>query len=163
MRNGKLYWMSDLTFKSNTLDHPDVIALLQRHLEEMQKASPLESVHALGLAEMHQPGMDFWTAWRKNELAGCGALKRLSASHAEIKSMRTHPKFLRQGIAEWVLKYLIAEARANGYRRLSLETGSQDYFEPARRLYLKHGFAYCDPFSDYTDDPNSVFMSLKIN
>ena len=121
--------------------------------------SPPESVHALDLEDLQKPEIRFWTVWEDSELLGCGALKELDASHAEIKSMRTAAAHQRTGVAAAVLRHLIAEAERRGYRRLSLETGSMGYFEPARRLYAGAGFAPCEPFSDYKPDPNSVFMT----
>lgn len=76
--------------------------------------------------------------------------------------MRTAAPFLRQGVASTVLRHLIAEASSAGYRRLSLETGSMTYFEPARRLYQKFGFVECRPFASYIEDPNSVFMTMEL-
>jgi putative acetyltransferase len=93
---------------------------------------------------------------------GCGALKELDAHHGEIKSMRTVAAHLRKGVARAVLTYIIEEARRRNYTRLSLETGSQAGFEPARRLYASFGFVYCPPFDGYGEDPNSVFMTRLI-
>jgi putative acetyltransferase len=55
-----------------------------------------------------------------------------------------------------------SEAKARGYRRLSLETGSQEGFLPAQTLYRSFGFTQVGPFADYKDDPNSVFMALEL-
>lgn len=92
-------------------------------------------------------------------LAGCGALKSLDSSHAEIKSMRTAPSYQRRGVASLLLQHIICEAQRMGYSRLSLETGSFDFFEPARGLYAKYGFERCGPFGDYKEDPHNVFMT----
>ena len=86
----------------------------------------------------------------------------LDPGHAEIKSMRTAAAHLRKGVAKTLLVHLLDEAKRRGYVRLSLETGSADAFEPARKLYEAHGFAYCPPFADYIEDPYSVFMTKKI-
>lgn len=99
---------------------------------------------------------------KDNELLGCGALKELNSQHGEIKSMRTSSLHLRKGVAKRLLQHIIEEAQRLGYQRLSLETGSMDAFEPARRLYESFGFQYCQPFSDYTEDPNSVFMTKEL-
>jgi putative acetyltransferase len=101
----------------------------------------------------------FWTAWENGELLGCGALKQLDAGHGEIKSMRTVAAHLRKGVARAMLDYIISEAERRGYRRLSLETGSMEAFEPARQLYARAGFVFCAPFGDYIEDPHSVFMT----
>ncbi|MEM8500617.1 MAG: GNAT family N-acetyltransferase [Pseudomonadota bacterium] len=154
--------MSDYEFREGLLDHPQVIALLEEHLRDMYTASPIDSVHALDLDELRSEQLSFWSLWKGELLAACGALKSLDAQHAEIKSMRTSHHFLRQGLAGRMLQGLLDQARQRGFQRVSLETGSQNYFEPARQLYLKHGFTYCDVFSDYEEDPNSVFMSLQL-
>jgi putative acetyltransferase len=141
------------------LQGPEIIALLHEHLAEMRSVSPPESVHALDLAGLRKPEVTFWTVWLGSELAGCGALKELGPDHGEIKSMRTARQHKRKGIAASVVRHILGEAARRGYRRLSLETGSQPHFAPARALYASFGFQSCAPFGDYVDDPNSVFMS----
>ncbi|MFB2802412.1 GNAT family N-acetyltransferase [Shewanella seohaensis] len=144
------------------LKGPEIAALLTEHLEDMRATSPPESVHALDLDGLRQPNIRFWTLWDGRNLAGCGALKWLDAEHAEIKSMRTAATYKQQGIASKVLQHLINDAKAAGVQRLSLETGSMAFFNPARRLYCKFGFEICSPFDGYQLDPNSVFMTKKI-
>lgn len=139
-----------------------IIDLLQEHLQSMARVSPPESRHALDLEGLRQPGITCWTIWDGLNLAGCGALKELDFSHGEIKSMRTAAAYLRQGVASKMLQHIIAEAQGRGYGRLSLETGSMVYFEPARRLYTQFGFTYCEPFGSYRKDPNSVFMTREL-
>ncbi|WP_419883226.1 GNAT family N-acetyltransferase [Peribacillus sp. B-H-3] len=141
------------------LSRREVIALVNEHLQGMTLQSPPESIHALKLDELRKPEITFWTAWEGNELAGCGALKELNPLHGEIKSMRTSSAYLRKGTARKILTHILEEAKLRGYRRLSLETGSQEAFIPARRLYESAGFQYCPPFADYIEDPNSVFMT----
>ncbi len=138
---------------------PEIKALLAEHLDDMSAQSPPESTHALDLAGLRAPEVTFWTLWQDDKLAGCGALKALSAQHAEIKSMRTAQPFLRQGVARQLLQHILAVAAERGYQRLSLETGSMRGFRPARALYAAFGFEECAPFADYVLDPNSVFMT----
>ena len=147
----------------DSLEGPEIIALLQEHLAEMRSVSPPESVHALDLSGLRNPDITFWTLWLESELAGCGALKELSGDHGEIKSMRTADAHLRRGVAAAILDHIIDEARRRGYTQLSLETGSQPHFAPARALYASFGFQRCGPFGDYIDDPNSVFMTRKLS
>lgn len=147
---------------ADDLSHPQVHALLQEHLAQMHAQSPPESVHALDLQRLRVPEISFWTVWDGDTLIGCGALKALSAEHGEIKSMRTPQAQRRRGAGRAVLRHIMAEARARGYRRLSLETGSMDAFVPARQLYRSEGFHDCAPFADYADDPNSVFMTIEL-
>jgi putative acetyltransferase len=128
----------------------------------MYELSPPESVHALDLSKLRSPDITFWSVWDGATLIGCGALKELSATEGEIKSMRTPNAMRRRGAGRAVLAHIIAEARARGYRRLSLETGSQEEFMPARNLYSAFGFVPCGPFGDYKLDPNSAFMTLDM-
>jgi len=139
----------------------DVHALLEQHLDEMRAVSPPESCHALDLDGLRAEAVTFWTARRDDDatLLGCGALLELSADEGEIKSMRTAPAARRAGVAAALLSTIMNEAKRRGYDRLSLETGSQDFFVPARQLYARHGFRECAPFGSYVDDPNSVFMT----
>jgi len=144
------------------LTGPEIRALLEEHLRNMYELSPPESVHALDLAALRRPEITFWTAWADGALLGCGALKELDPAHGEVKSMRTASAHRREGVGRAMLEHIIAEARARNYVRLSLETGSMAAFLPARRLYESYGFTYCAPFADYTDDPNSAFMTRTL-
>jgi putative acetyltransferase len=151
-----------MEIRTGGLDHPAVVALLQEHLQGMAQLSPPESIHALDLDGLKGTDITFWSAWQDNELVGCGALKQLDAAHGEIKSMRTASRHRRKGVAAAMLAHILAEADRRTYRQLSLETGSMQGFEPARRLYVRFGFQSCGPFADYMDDPNSVFMTRAV-
>ncbi|WP_425861941.1 GNAT family N-acetyltransferase [Arthrobacter sp. TWP1-1] len=144
-------------------DSADVQQLLDEHLADMRATSPAESVHALDHAALKKSEIAFWTVREGGVLLGCGALKHLGADQGEIKSMRTVPAARGRGIAASLLGQILAEARGRGYRKLYLETGSDEFFAPARRLYGRHGFAECEPFADYILDPYSVFMELKVD
>ena len=135
--------------------------MLREHLNSLAPTAPAESRHALNLSGLRGSDITFWTIWDGPALAGFGALKHLTESHAEIKSMRTATTYLRQGVATKLLHHIIQEATARGYSRLSLETGSMEFFEPARRLYASFGFSPCLPFGNYNPDPNSVFMTRR--
>jgi putative acetyltransferase len=139
-----------------------VIALLEMHLTTARAQTASGSAHALELTGLQWPDIRFWTSWDGDTLVGMGALKWLSGDHAEIKSMHTAGFARGKGVGSTMLRHIIATARASGLSRLSLETGSWDYFEPARSLYRRHGFVECPPFADYVADPNSVFMSLDL-
>jgi putative acetyltransferase len=141
------------------LTGPRIAALLEEHLADMYATTPAESVHALDLNRLRVPEITFWSAWDGDDLVGCGALKRLDATHAELKSMRTTRSRQGGGIGAAVLTHILDQARARGFRRVSLETGAGEFFAPARRLYAKFGFTFCEPFGDYVPDPNSVFMT----
>jgi putative acetyltransferase len=151
-----------MKIRIDDLKGPEIAALLEEHLQDMQATSPPESKHALDLGGLRQPEITFWTIWEGDLLAGCGALKELDPQHAEIKSMRTSRAFLRRGVASNVLSHIISEATGRGYKRLSLETGSMDYFKPAHKLYESFGFESCGPFADYKLDPNSIFMTKEL-
>jgi putative acetyltransferase len=144
------------------LSGPEIAAFLEAHVQQMREITPLESKHALDLDGLRIPEITFWSVWDGNDLVGCGAIKRLDAEHAEVKSMRTAPARKRTGIASALLAHLIDEARRMGFSRLSLETGSAEFFQPARSLYQKFGFTYCEPFADYRLDPHSVYMTRTL-
>ena len=124
-------------------------SLIGEHLQGMALHSPSESVHALNLQGLKKPDITFWSAWEQDQLVGCGALKELDGQHGEVKSMRTSSSHLRKGVAKRVLAHIIDEAKRRNYQRISLETGSMEAFEPAKKLYESFGFQYCRPFSDY--------------
>ena len=151
-----------MEIRLDDLTGTEIIKLLEEHLHCMAQVSPPESRHALNLDGLRQPEITFWTIWNDSELAGCGALKQLDQDHGEIKSMRTAYKYQRQGVASTLLRHIIDQARRRGYRRLSLETGSMDYFRPARNLYAGFGFMTCGPFATYVQDSNSVFMTKEL-
>ncbi|WP_077145756.1 GNAT family N-acetyltransferase [Sphingopyxis sp. KK2] len=137
-------------------------ALLEQHFAGMLANSPAGSCHFLDFDGLRAGNVTFWSIHRDGALAGCGALKMLDAGHGEIKSMRTHDAFLRQGVAARMLDHILAEAQARGAERLSLETGSSPAFEPALALYRRYGFEDCEPFADYKPDPFSRFMTRAL-
>ena len=141
---------------------PDVIALLAEHLADMRATSPPESVHALQPAALAKPGVAFWTVREHDVPIGCGALAPLGDDAGEIKSMRTAVTARRRGIAAVVLEAILDEARERGYREVFIETGTQPYFAPARRLYERSGFAPCPPFGSYREDPHSAFYARTL-
>lgn len=151
-----------LNIKIDDLSSNAIAEFLQAHIDDMRSISPPESKHALDLEGLRQPDITFWSVFLGEELVGCGALKVLAPQHGEIKSMRTGASARGQGVATAMLRHIVAEARARGYRRLSLETGAMDFFKPAHRLYRRHGFKHCGPFAGYKEDPNSLFMSLAL-
>ncbi|MEP7297951.1 MAG: GNAT family N-acetyltransferase [Burkholderiales bacterium] len=144
------------------LTRPQIHTLLNEHLRSMHALSPPESVHALDLDALRRPEITFWTAWEGAFLLGCGALMELSQTHGEVKSMRTPEAHRRTGAGRGLLMHIIEAARSRGYERLSLETGSQAGFAPARSLYASAGFTEVGPFGSYVGDPNSTFMTLSL-
>jgi putative acetyltransferase len=144
------------------LDDAKVRTLIEHHFTTARAATELCSAHALDLDGLKAPDITFWAVWRGDQLLGVGALKRLDEGHGEIKSMHTATHHRRCGVGSAMVLHIIAAARSLGLKRLSLETGSADFFMPARKLYEKHGFTVCAPFADYVEDPNSVYMTLDV-
>ncbi len=151
-----------MKIKIDDLSGSEIAQFLEEHIREMKSVSPPESKHALDLEGLRKPEITFWTVWDESGLIGCGAIKELDTNHAEIKSMRTSASCRGKGIASMLLQHLLNEAKLRGYRRISLETGSMPFFEPARKLYAKYGFDNCAPFSTYREDRNSVFMTKEL-
>ncbi len=151
-----------LTIREDDLTSPETRSLLAYHLSGMRANSPPEGVFALDLAGLNDPHVTVWTAWRDGKIAGMAALKELGDGTGEVKSMRTHPDFLRQGVAAALLERVIAEARARGLRRLSLETGSGQAFDAALALYRRRGFVDGEPFSNYTRSAFNQFLHLSL-
>lgn len=139
-----------------------VLALLQAHLDEMHQWSPPGTVHALPAERLRAPEVAFFAAWDGQELAAVGALKELAPDRGELKSMRAAPAYRGKGAGEAILRHLMAEAEARGYRWVGLETGRPEPFLPAVRLYQKHGFAECAPFGDYVSDEFSMCMEKRL-
>jgi putative acetyltransferase len=137
----------------------DVRALLERHLAFARANSPPEAVHALEVSKLVDPTITFFSFRRDGEVLGVGALKTLSDDHAELKSMHTAAAARGRGIGHALVDHLLGVARARGFSRVSLETGSQPAYAPARSLYAGAGFQACEAFGDYAPSPNSVFMT----
>ena len=152
----------DLQIRIDPLSGPEVAALLREHLDDMQRISPPESVHALDLAKLRQADVTFWSAWSGAELLGCAALRELDGWHGEVKSMRTTAAHRGRGVGAALMRRIFEQAEQRGYRRLSLETGSQPEFAPARALYRRFGFAPCGPFGGYAEDPCRTFMTRTL-
>jgi len=140
----------------------EIATLLEVHPSFAATHSPPGHDHAFDLDGLRAPDVTFWTAWEASDLLGCGALKELDPQHGEIKSMHTAAAHRGKGVGGFILKHIMDAARQRSYRRLSLETGAQDAFAPARALYARFGFEICGYFSGYTDNPHSVYMKLEI-
>lgn len=144
------------------LDDTRVVALLRHHFDTCHEVTPPGSAHVFDISRLKSPDVDFFAAWDGDTLLGVGAVKYLDATHGEVKSMHTSQAARRRGVGGAILRHIMATARAKGIARLSLETGSFAYFEPARTLYRLHGFSDCPPFGDYKSDPNSSFLTRAI-
>ncbi len=140
----------------------DLGLLFARHTADMHADTPPESIHMMDAGQLDSPHIRFFVMRDGGVPVGMGAFKRIDAGHAEIKSMHVLAENRGRGLSKAMLEHLVAEARVDGFRRLSLETGVQPTFVAARALYAKAGFVDCDPFEGYRPDPNSVFMTLHL-
>jgi len=156
--------LTDLVIEVDDLAGSEIAAFLAAHAEQLRSLTPPESTHVLDLEGLRRSDVRVWVARADDRIVGCGALKQLDAGspgvgHGEIKSMRTAPTWRGRGVGGAILERMLDEARSNCWTRVSLETGADDFFAPARRLYARYGFVECAPFGDYCDDPVSVFMT----
>ena len=143
-------------------DHPKVNELLKKHFIELRANSPKESVHVLDIQGLRVSSIKFWSLWKNDELMGCGALKFLNKEHGEFKSIRVHDRFRKKGCGVEIVNHLIDEARKLNIIRLSIETGAGIFFEPARKLFYKCNFEPCEPFAEYKEDKNSIYLTKLI-
>ena len=141
------------------LDDPAVQTLIALHRAEASASTPADNAHAMDVARLRDPTVSFFAAWESDALLGIAALRHIDVNHAEVKSMRTAPAALRRGVARTLLAHLTAVARARGYRRLSLETGTAAMFAPANALYEKTGFVDCAAFGGYPASAHNRFMT----
>ena len=144
-------------------DDPKVNDLLNKHFIELRSVSPAGSTHVLDIAGLNDQTIKFWSLWENKDLVGCGALKFLDKSHGEFKSIRVADKFRKKGVGERIIGHLIEEAKKLQITKLSIETGSGEFFSPARKLFTKFNFKNCGPFAHYKEDPNSCFFTKNIN
>ena len=144
-------------------NNPKVNELLTKHFIELRSVSPAGSTHVLDITGLKDQSIKFWSLWDNDELIGCGALKFLDKIHGEFKSIRVVDKFRNKGFGEKIINHLIEEAKKLGIKKLSIETGSGKFFEPARKLFVNFGFQPCLPFAHYKEDPNSCFYTKDLN
>jgi putative acetyltransferase len=143
-------------------DNTEVNELLKKHFVELRSVSPEGSTHVLDTNGLKDPSIKFWSLWENNKLIGCGALKFLDKDHGEFKSIRVADEFRNKGIGERIINHLIEEAKKLKISKLSIETGSGDFFLPARKLFSKFGFKKSSPFAHYKEDPNSCYYTLNL-
>ena len=143
-------------------DNSEVLELLNKHFIELRSVSPEGSAHVLDIEGLKDQNIKFWSLWEDNLLMGCGALKFLNKEHGEFKSIRVEDRFRNKDNGIKILKHLIIEAKKLNIKRISIETGTGDFFTPARKLFNKCGFKLCKPFDHYKEDPNSCYMSMLI-
>ena len=142
---------------------PEVNKLLISHFIELSSVSPVNKGHVLDIPGLKNPSIKFWSLWENDQLIGCGALKFLDKEHGELKSIRVADSFRRKGNGYKVINHLISEAKKLSIKKISLETGTGDFFTPARKLFDKCGFKVCEPFAHYKKDPDACYMSLLLS
>ena len=152
-----------ITSIEGNFDQKEVNDLLIKHFIELRAASPEGSAHVLDIPGLKVPSIKFWSFWQEKKLMGCGALKLLDKEHGEFKSIRVHDNFRNQGNGIKVINLLVEEAKKLDIKRISIETGSGKFFEPARKLFKKCDFKPCKPFAHYKEDINSIYLSKLIN
>ena len=143
-------------------NNSEVNELLLYHFKELRSVSPEGSTHVLDIPGLKDPSIKFWSIWEDSKLVGCGAIKLFDQKHGEFKSIRVTNEFRKKGYGEKILKHLLIKAKSLNLRKLSIETGSGEFFKPARELFQKIGFKKCPPFAHYKEDPNSCYMNLDI-
>ena len=144
-------------------DQPEVNELLKNHFKELKKASPEGSAHVLDIPGLKDSSIKFWSLWENELLLGCGALKFLERDHGEFKSIRVHNNFRNKGYGIKIMQHLIYEAKKLDIKKLSIETGAGEFFDPARKLFKKCNFKPCKPFAHYKEDVNSIYLTRLIN
>ena len=142
---------------------PEVNKLLISHFIELSSVSPVCRGHVLDIPGLKNPSIKFWSLWENDQLIGCGALKFLDKEHGELKSIRVADSFRRKGNGFKVINHLISEAKKLNIKKISLETGTGNFFTPARKLFDKCGFKVCEPFAHYKKDPDACYMSLLLS
>lgn len=151
-----------IEIRRGNLDDPRIVALLRYHFDKCHEVTPPGSAHVFDVKRLDAPDIDFFAAWDGESLLGVGAVKYLDSRHGEVKSMHTSEAARRRGVGSAILQHIMKAAMGRGVKRLSLETGSFGYFEPAVALYKAHGFEECEPFGSYRPDPNSLFLTRLI-
>ena len=146
----------------NNFDHPKVNHLLIKHFIELRSVSSKGSTHVLDIPGLKDPSIKFWSLWNNNHLIGCGALKFIGQNHGEFKSIRVSDDFRNKGIGNKIISHLIIQAKKLGVKKLSIETGSGNFFLPARKLFEYFKFSKCKPFAHYKEDPNSCYYTLDL-
>ena len=146
----------------NNFDHPKVNHLLIKHFIELRSVSSKGSTHVLDIPGLKDPSIKFWSLWDNNHLIGCGALKLIGENHGEFKSIRVSDDFRNKGIGNKIISHLIIQAKKLGIKKLSIETGSGNFFLPARKLFEHFKFTECKPFAHYKEDPNSCYYTLDL-
>ena len=144
-------------------DDSEVNELLNKHFVELRSVSPTGSTHVLDIAGLKDQTIKFWSFWNNNDLIGCGALKLLDKNHGEFKSIRVSDKFKKKRNGEKIINHLIEKSKKLQIKKISIETGTGNFFESARKLFNTTGFVPCSPFAHYKEDSNSCYYTKNID
>lgn len=152
-----------MEIRRGDLDDARILSLLRYHFDKCHEVTPPGSAHVFDVSKLKSADVDFFAAWEGETLLGVGAVKYIAPKHGEVKSMHTAEAARRKGVGRAILDHIVTMAKAKGVERLSLETGSFWYFEPAVAMYRAAGFEACEPFGSYKPDPNSLFLTRVIS
>jgi putative acetyltransferase len=136
--------------------------ILQAHWLFCTSSTPIEHVYALDASKLFSPDITVFGARIDGELVGVGAMRRLDTEHAELKSMHTLAKSRGLGVGKAMVAHIEEFARRSGIERMSLETGTNEAFRPARELYKSLGYQSCDAFGDYVLSEDNMCMTKSI-
>ncbi|MDO5646554.1 GNAT family N-acetyltransferase [Paracoccus sp. (in: a-proteobacteria)] len=152
--------MTTITRESPLAD--DLALLFQRHHDHCHAETPPESIHMMPAGALDAPDVVFLVVRDAGRPVGMGAVKTIAPGHGELKSMHILSEYRGRGLSRRLLDALTDAARDAGLSQLSLETGTEAIFAPARALYVAAGFTETGPFGAYRPDPNSAFFTRKV-
>jgi len=136
--------------------------VLQAHWLFCTSSTPIEHVYALDASKLFSPDITVFGARIDGELVGVGAMRKLDQLHAELKSMHTLAKSRGSGVGKAMVAHIEDFARSSGIERMSLETGKNEAFRPARELYKSLGYQDCEAFGDYVLSEDNTCMTKLI-
>lgn len=96
---------------------------------------------------------------RGGSIEGCIALRAVSPEICEMKRLFVRSHARGGGLGHDLVKALIEQARAVGYRDIRLDV--QEKFLSARKLYAAFGFVAAEPVS-FNPVPGASFLGLQL-
>jgi putative acetyltransferase len=145
-----------LSVSAESFDSPDARRLIAALDGGLSQLYPPEQRFGPNLKAEHLQGGQgaFLVARDGDRAVGCGAIRRLNPTTAELKRMFVEPEYRGLGVGWALLTSLEAAARHLGVQRLVLETGI--YQEAAIALYRRAGFRPVDCWGEYASSPSSL-------
>ena len=140
----------------------ELAQVLKAHWLFCTSSTPIEHVYALDASKLFTPDITVFGARIDGELAGVGAMRKLDGEHAELKSMHTLAKSRGLGVGKAMVAHIEDFARSSGIKRMSLETGTNEAFKPARELYKSLGYRSCEAFGEYVLSGDNMCMTKLI-